>query len=157
MRLLQISKDSLSFPKKESVKRLMKIEMKHTILFLFLLLFILILPTEMELLLNNEGDIPKSIFFLQLFVVYPLFMIFLGLAGVSFLSGLFMFISRMVKRRLKYQFLWKMTVYALSKPILIVTLLDFLAISNPFFLVLIFLLLVFLMYKMIVSFPKRSR
>lgn len=129
--------------------------MKYTIIYFFILLFILSLPTEINLLINNENDIPQAMFYIQVLVLYPIIMIFFGLSIVSLITGCFVYVSKLLKRKLRFQLLWKLTIFSLTKPVLIYVIFVLILENNTFVNLLITILLAFTMYRIIMGFPKR--
>src|SRR5690606_21369368 len=80
------------------------------------------LPIEINLLLDDsymESEIPQNIYIIQVLLFYPFLMLFLGIAGISTLAGAGVGVSKVTHRHLKFQFLWKMCAFALTKPIII--------------------------------------
>lgn len=149
-------KDSLWLPQRDAMKRLMKQDMTSAIFYFFFLLFILTVQMEIELLTGNTGEIPQSIFYIQVIIIYPIFMILLGLTATTIIAGCCVIVSRMLKRKLMFQLLWKQTIFALTKPIILLALANFLIGSNLYINSVVFILLAFTMYKIITNFPKRN-
>ncbi|WP_223254537.1 DUF1189 family protein [Bacillus sp. HNG] len=152
--------DSLRLPNKAAMKRLNKLEMRHTIVFLLLLLFIIALPIEINLLLDDsykESDIPQNIYIIQVLLFYPFLMLFLGIAGISVLAGLGVGISKLTHRQLKFQFLWKMCAFALTKSVVLFAVANILIGTHWIVNTIVFVLLFYTILRMIFHYPQRVK
>ncbi|MFT4416125.1 DUF1189 family protein [Fredinandcohnia humi] len=160
MKLLSVFLDSLRLPNKAAMKRINRLEMRYTILFLLILLFVVALPIEISLLLDDsykESDIPQNIYIIQVLLFYPFLMLFLGLTGITVLAGLGVGVSTLIHRHLKFQFLWKMSAFALTKPILIFAVIDLLIGGHWIINLLILIFLFSIIYRMILHYPKKMK
>lgn len=148
----------LKFPKKEAILRLNRFDMRSTILYFFTLMFVMILPLEIKLLFDNypSNDVPESIYVVQVIILYPISMIFFGLLGMSFLTGSALFVSKILKKRVKMQLLWKLITFSLTKPILAYTLANVFIGNNKIVNLIVFTMIIYYIIKMIIVFPKRS-
>lgn len=152
--------DCLRLPDKAAMKRLNKLEMRNTLLFLLLLLFIVALPIEINLLLDDsykESNIPQNIYVIQVLLFYPFLMLFLGIAGISVLAGLGVGVSKITHRQLKFQFLWKMCAFALTKPIIIFAVANLLIGAHWIVNLIVSVLLFYTILRMIFHYPKRVK
>ncbi|WP_142255402.1 DUF1189 family protein [Bacillus sinesaloumensis] len=152
--------DSLRLPNKAAMKRLNKLEMRHTILFLLSLLLVIALPIEINLLLDDsykESEIPQNIYIIQILLFYPFLMLFLGIAGISVLAGIGVGVSKLVHRHLKFQFLWKMCAFALTKPIIIFSVANVLIGTHWIVNTVIYVLLFYTILRMIFHYPRRVK
>ncbi|MDR4888298.1 DUF1189 family protein [Fredinandcohnia sp. QZ13] len=152
--------DSLRLPNKAAMKRLNKLEMRHTIVFLLLLLFIIALPIEINLLLDDsykESEIPQNIYIIQVLLFYPFLMLFLGIAGISVLAGLGVGISKLTHRQLKFQLLWKMCAFALTKSVILFAVANILIGTHWIVNTIVFVLLFYTILRMIFHYPQRVK
>ncbi|MEH7384912.1 DUF1189 family protein [Bacillus sp. JJ1521] len=134
--------------------------MRNTLVFLLLLLFIVALPIEINLLLDDsymESDIPQNIYVIQVLLFYPFLMLFLGIAGISVLAGLGVGVSKITHRQLKFQFLWKMCAFALTKPIIIFAIVNLLIGAHWVVNSIVIVLLFYTILRMIFHYPKRVK
>ncbi|RSK55220.1 DUF1189 family protein [Bacillus canaveralius] len=153
MKYITVLKDCLLFPKKAAVVRLNKLDMKSTILYFFILMIVMLLPVETDLLFHaSQGN--QSLYITQVLILYPFFMFFYGLAGLTFLAGCGLVLSRLLQRKLKFQLLWKMTIFALTKPMIAAALAHFFIGSNPAVAFIVFIMLCVNMVRMISVYPK---
>lgn len=154
MKYFEILKDSMIFPKKNAVLKLNKVEMKHTLVYLFILMAIFLLPVEWDMLYHttekNEG------YYIQVLMLFPIFTIFLSLIGITFIAGCVKVVSKQLSRELKYQLLWKMTIFAITKPMITALLIQFIFGSDSPVMFLAFALLVVNFIRMVLVFPKRK-
>jgi len=156
MKLIYAFIDSLKLPKKEAMKRVNKLNMKTTIIYLFFLLIIWALPIIIELLaLKDNNDIPRDIYIIQVLIVYPFLMVFLALVTITIVSFFGTLVSKAVKRKLKFQLLWKMSVFALTLPTLVYTLMYIIIGSNSFVNGGVLILFAFTLVRMILHYPKQ--
>ncbi|WP_449538556.1 DUF1189 family protein [Ferdinandcohnia sp. Marseille-Q9671] len=160
MKLFSTLSDSWRLPEKTAMKRLNRLEMRNTLVFLLLLLFILALPIEINLLLDEsykENDIPQNVYFIQVLLFYPFLMLFLGILGISLVAGVGVAVSRLVHRQLKFQFLWKMCAFALTKPIIIFAVANLFIGTHWVVNAFVFILLFYTVLRMIFHYPKRKK
>ncbi len=152
-------KNSLLLPKKKAVFRLNRISMRNTLVYLFLVLFLALSPNFILSALSNkellEGN-GLDLFLLQLIVLYPMVCIFLGIVVISLLAGGGMLLKGLFKRKLAYQQLWKMSVFALTIPLILFFIISFLELRH--WMLYIGLLVLFYLYItfMIMVYPKRK-
>ncbi|PLR95532.1 DUF1189 family protein [Bacillus sp. T33-2] len=148
-----VLKDCLLFPKKEAVVRLNKLDMKSTIIYFFILMIVMLLPVEIRLLFEgNQGN--NSLYITQVLILSPLFMFFYGLAGITFLEGCSLVLSRLLQRKLKFQLLWKMNIFALTKPVIAGVLAQFIIGSSPVVTLIVFIILAVSIVRMVCVYPK---
>ena len=160
MNLLFIFKQSLFLPKKEALFHLNRMSMRDTITYMVCLLLLLLSPDIVKMILDTEvahGALPRSVYIVQIIVIYPLLIFFIVVAGVSILAVTAAIVKRVLGRKLAYHHLWKMTVYALTLPLIIYTVLKFLPIDHFVVNILPLLIFYFLIYKMILVYPKRIK
>ncbi|MBB6452485.1 ABC-type multidrug transport system permease subunit [Salirhabdus euzebyi] len=155
MGLLIALKNSLLLPKKEALFRLNRVGMLHTMTYLFVLMIVLFIPNLVNNIENLSRNEEKSMYMLQVIVFYPFVIFFTMICLVSILTFLSFIISKLVKRKLTYQLLWKMTTFAITIPLLIHSIVSVIGYNNPGIIALLLLILYTLMYKMIIIYPKK--
>ncbi|WP_188208198.1 DUF1189 family protein [Alkalibacillus aidingensis] len=159
MNLLRIFKNSLRLPNKQALFSLNRENMRDTMVYILILIFILCLPDAVRIIYNfmtGESSVPTDVFIVQFTVLYPLMIIFLMVAGVSLHACTAYVIRSLSKRKLAYQQLWKMTSYALTIPILLLITFRMLTIEQTWINLIPFIVSHLLLYKMITVFPKRG-
>ncbi|MGG0719496.1 hypothetical protein ABE096_18210 [Robertmurraya massiliosenegalensis] len=155
MKLFMIFKDCLLLPQKDAMLRLNRLQMKNTFLYYFVLLIILIVPLEITVLQENATG-SNDFYITQVLILYPFFMIFYALIGISMLTFITVLIGKALKRKLKFQFLWKMIAFTLTKPVLVFVFAYVLignhTVVNVFVLVLTF----FSIVRLVLAYPKKK-
>ncbi|SET99500.1 Protein of unknown function [Salinibacillus kushneri] len=149
-------KNSFLLPKKSALFRLNRISMRNTIVYISIILFLLFVPDVIQMIIQFEHtNIPRSMYILQLCVIYPFLIIFLAVTGISLLAGISYILKGILRRKLAYQQLWKMTAFALTTPLILHVLfkhtIHFPLITNG----LPLLVLYSIMYRMIITYPKK--
>ncbi|WP_181350415.1 DUF1189 family protein [Thalassobacillus sp. CUG 92003] len=152
--------NSLRLPKKEAMFHLNRKGIIHTILYVFLLLVVLFLPDLIRMLLNLEASADegtsRGLLIIQVLVFYPGFVIFMILVSVSIFAGCGLLMRTWLNRKLTYQQLWKLTVYAATTPLIIVTVLNMTPLNEWMVALLFISTLLFLLLRMIQIYPKRT-
>ncbi|WP_035723671.1 hypothetical protein [Gracilibacillus boraciitolerans] len=159
MAIFSILKNSATLPKKAAMFRLNRVSMRDTLVYLFLLFFISFLPNVIMNVVQfnlSQSDIAYSQYLLQIIVFYPFFMMFLVVTSISLLATGPWLLTWILQRKLAYQQLWKMTSYGIFWPIIIYHLLFFINIPISVSFSVSLALLYFILYKMIIIYPKRK-
>jgi hypothetical protein len=157
--LFIIFKNSLLLPKKEALFRLNRVSMRNTLTYIVCLMFLLFLPDVVKVVMDVEAGLeglPKGSYITQVIVFYPLFILFIVVTGVSLLAALSLPIKEVLGRKLAYHQLWKMTTFAMTVPLIIYTVLKLFHVNSVVVNLLQLIILYFLIYKMILVYPKRS-
>ncbi|RWZ52240.1 DUF1189 domain-containing protein [Halobacillus fulvus] len=150
---------SVRLPKKESMFHLNRKGMTNTIGYLFVLLTVLFLPDLIGTIIHLDSsltEVSRGLYLVQVFVFYPLLIIFLIIVGVSVLAGAALLLRRALHRKLTYQQLWKMTAYASTIPLILSVLLKYIAVPDSISALLFLGIFTFVMYRMIKIYPKAS-
>ncbi|GAA0468164.1 DUF1189 family protein [Alkalibacillus silvisoli] len=158
MGLIRIFKNSIKLPSKKALFALNRENMRDTMSYILILMFLVCLPDAIRITSNyltGERSIPADLFITQLIIVYPLLVAFLMVAGVSFHAGIAYIMRHVTKRKLAYQQLWKMTAYALTIPVIILIVLRIIQYDSSIIILIPFLLLHVLLFQMITVFPRR--
>lgn len=159
MNLLSIFKRSLMLPKKEALFSLNRVSMRDAMVYIIILLFILFLPDIVHDFIrssSSDNSFLLEVFVVRLLVLYPLLILFIMVSSISLLSALIIPIKELLKRKLKYQQLWKMTVFALTIPLIIIFAFRILQINEWYINLLPLIIYFVLMIKMITVYPKRK-
>src|SRR5699024_9246005 len=151
--------ESIKLPKKKSVFKLNRISMDSVVVYMFILLALVSLPSLFYQLSNISVLSVKigSFFYLFYFFIFHYFVIvvlvFIVLSIISYLFSLF---TKFFGRRLHYSILWKMTAFSISFPFLVYTILAFFYNISDNFLWFSFLYPSILLYKIITIYPIRK-
>ncbi|HLR59367.1 MAG TPA: DUF1189 family protein [Pseudogracilibacillus sp.] len=152
--------ESIKLPKKKSVFKLNRIGMDIVVIYMFMLLAIVSLPSLTYQMLNSsELNIKIGSFFylIYFFIFHYLVIVVLIFIVISFIAYLATLFTRISGRRLHYSILWKMTAFSTTIPFLLYTILAFFYNINDNFLWLSFLYTAILLYKIITIYPKRKK
>lgn len=160
MKLINIFKHCMILPKKEAVFLLNRVSMRDTLVYIFILIFLLGMPEGIELVFADnqflKSDL-RSVFILQMITLYPMYVIFSSLIGISLLAAGGLLVTILFKRKLTYHHLWKMSAYALTTPLLLSTITSLIGISHWSINIVLLVVFYFITYKMIIIYPKRLR
>ncbi|MGE7934471.1 DUF1189 family protein [Viridibacillus arvi] len=157
MSIVTTFKVSLSLPKKKAVYQINRIKTKDYLMYMLLMHFVLALPNGIQM--ANEfiakGDIDKT--FLLVFTLYPLLVILTCMTSISVLATTGLLIRTVAKRKLVYQLLWKMAMYACTYPILIYTTINLFYKTNSMIYLTLVMLFLYIFTKMILAYLKKKR
>ncbi|WP_053220228.1 DUF1189 family protein [Virgibacillus senegalensis] len=159
MQLWKIFRHSVTLPKKQAVFWLNRISMRDTLVYIFLLIFILYLPEGYALAFQDnlllDSDL-RSVFILQSITFYPMYVIFSGLVVISVLAAGALLMARLLDRKLAFQHVWKMTAFALTLPLIVYTAVKLAGWDNGIIFPLLILGFYVILYKMVTVYPKRK-
>lgn len=155
-----IFQESIKLPSKKALFKLNRTGMDLSVIYMFILTFISSLPSLIEQFSNGlEANIQISTFFLIIyfFIFHYLPITTIVMIGISFISFIALGITKVMKRKLRFSILWKMTAYTTTIPFLIFTILAFFFPLSNYFLFLSILYTLILLIKMISIYPQRRR
>lgn len=150
--------NSLKLPGKKAMFKLNRIGMDIVVIYLFILLFIVSMPALLQQLGVTEGLTDKLPFILKIiyfFMFYYLPLTIGVFVFISILSYLGIGISKLLKRKLRFQIIWKLLAFTTTIPFLIYTILAFIYPIGDRYLFLALIYSVVLLILMILKFPKR--
>ena len=154
MGVLNALKLSLSLPNKKAVFQLNRVKTKDFFLYIILLHIFLGLPGAINMVIEviHTGELSAA--FLLAITLYPFLIITFGIVGISILAALGIVMTTLLQRKLVYQLLWKMAMFATTTPIILYTLFDFFGLINGLVNTLLFMFFMFTLTKMILVYPK---
>lgn len=154
MGVLNALKLSLSLPNKKAVFQLNRVKTKDFFLYILFLHILLGLPGAIGMLIEfiSKGEMDGS--FLLAATLYPFLIVTLGIVGISLLATIGLMIRTITKRRLVYQLLWKMAMYASTTPIVLYMIFDLFGSVNWIFNSLLFGWFLFTFTRMILVYPR---
>ncbi|MGF9976836.1 DUF1189 family protein [Viridibacillus arvi] len=157
MSIVTTFKVSLSLPKKKAVYQINRIKTKDYLLYILLMHFVIALPNGIQMASEfiAKGDIDKT--FLLVFTLYPLLVILTGITSISVLATTGLLIRTVAKRKLIYQLLWKMAMYACTYPVLLYTTINLFYKTNSMVHLILVMLFLYIFTKMILAYPKKKR
>src|SRR5699024_5797819 len=151
--------ESIKLSKKKSVFKLNRISMDIVVVYMFILLALVSLPSLFYQMSNSSELSVKigSFFYLIYFFIFHylviVVLVFIVLSIIAYLSSLF---TKFSFRRLHYSLLWKMTAFSTTLLFLFYTILAFFYNIINYFLFFSFFSMSFLLYKIITIYPKRK-
>lgn len=122
MNLFNLFKHGIKLPLRKSMFALNRTGMDIAMLYLFLLVFIVSIP-DLVLRIINQDSLSMNLLFttLYFFMFYYLPLVVMMLLTISAVSYVATIIAKLMKRKLRYQILLKMCIYALTVPFLVYT------------------------------------
>jgi len=149
--------DSLKIPQKNSVFKLNRIGMDIAVIYMFILLAIVSIPSLIEQIkINSTSTIHIHTFFLLIFffIFYYLVLVICIFILISIYAYLGTKLAMVTHRRLHFSILWKMVAFSTTLPFIIYTIIAlFYPISN----ILIWIFLVYttlILIKIIMIYPR---
>jgi len=153
-----IFKDSMKLPNKKSMFRLNRIGMDIVVFYLFILLFIVSIPSFIQQITQTNSYINDLNIVFQIIYFFIFFYLPLNLIVFSFLSLIAYIglgITRLMQRKLRFSILWKMCAFTTTLPFIIYTILALFFPIDIEFLWIFILYTLILLIKMISIYPKR--
>src|SRR5690625_1613494 len=148
----------MKLPNKKSMFRLNRIGMDIVVFYLFILLFIVSIPSFIQQITQtnsyiNDLNIVFQIIYFFIFFYLPLNMIvFFFLSLIAYIG---LGITKLMHRKLRFSILWKMSAFSTTVPFVIYTIIALFSPINIMFLWLFILYTLILLIKMISIYPKR--
>ncbi len=151
--------NSLKLPNKQAMFQLNRTGMDITVVYLFILLLIVSMPSLFEMITATSGptaDMNLLFLLIYFFMFYYLpltIFIFIALSLIAYIGT---FIARGMKRKLHFSILWKMSAYTTTIPFLLYTMIKLIFPVSDKFLSLFVIYTFILLVKMITVYPKRK-
>lgn len=159
MILWQTFIESLQLPRKQALFQLNRKGMDTVVFYLFILIMIASIPEFFNRIeANSTSDLQMNVFFLFIyfFIFYYLPLTVFVFAMLAIIAYIGVFIAKLMKRKLRFSLLWKMSAFTITIPFLIFTILAlFFPIPNSYLFLTILYTLIMLI-KMISIYPKRK-
>ncbi|QKY70815.1 DUF1189 domain-containing protein [Lentibacillus sp. CBA3610] len=152
--------DSLKLPNKKALFRLNRIGMDITVVYMFILMLIVAIPSLTGQLTTEDGAgsaMNLPFFLIYFFIFYYLPLTIIVFIYISFVAFIGTGIAKLLRRKIKFSILWKLLAYTITVPSILYTLFAFfVSIPNVFAGVFILYTLLFLV-KIITVFPQRKK
>ncbi|WP_042147704.1 DUF1189 family protein [Paucisalibacillus sp. EB02] len=151
---------SLQLPRKQSVFKLNRIPMDITVFYMFIMLFIVSIPslidrlTETSSIGSDMNIVFKLIYFFMFYYLPLTIMVFLL---ITLLAYLFTWIAKSMQRKLKLQIFWKMIAYSTTIPFILYTVIAIITPISDSYLLLSMVFTFVLLFKIINVYPKRKK
>ena len=159
MILWQTFIESLQLPKKQALFKLNLKGMDTVVFYLFILLLIVSIPSLLDRIdANSTSDLNMHVFFLLIyfFIFYYLPLNVFVFALLTLIAYIGLGISKLMKRKLRFSILWKMSAFTTTIPFLIYTMIALFFPIRDTYLVLTILYTLMMLIKMISIYPKRK-
>lgn len=152
--------ESVKLPSKKALFKLNRTGMDIVVIYMFFLIIIVSIPSLVDQLIYAEGlSKETNVFFILIFffIFHVLPLNIIVFVSLSLLSLIFLGITKLMQRKLRFAILWKMAAYTTTVPFIIYTLLAlYFPIPNTYLWVSL-LYTVILLIKMISIYPKRRQ
>ncbi|WP_156289920.1 DUF1189 family protein [Oceanobacillus salinisoli] len=150
--------NSMKLPNKQAMFQLNRVGLDIAIFYILILLLIVSIPSLVDRLTDADGfgsDINLIFTLIYFFIFYYLPLTVIVFAIISITAYLGKLISKILKRKLHYSLLWKMTAFTITIPFLLYTILAFLFSVTDIYLLFAFIYSFGLLCRMIFIYPKR--
>src|SRR5699024_3943559 len=128
-----------------------------TVGYIFIWMLIASIPPGVNYALTTKDqDMSVTMFMLQFFVFYYAIFALMGSHAISVLAAISLAIGKWLRRKLAYQQLWKMTVFAATIPMMLFTLAEGFHMTHWLVLVILIVLILTILIRMILIFPKQN-
>lgn len=151
---------SIKLPNKNAIFKLNRIGMDITVIYMFLLLLLVAVPSFIAQWTGAENLMAEMnfLFFLIYFFIFfylPLtIIVFLSLSLVAYIA---VAVARLMRRKLRFSILWKMSAYATTIPAVLYTVTALFIPVGNFFLILSVLFILIMLLAIISVYPKRRK
>lgn len=149
---------SIKLPHKKAMFQLNRIGMDITVIYMFILLMLVSIPSLIDRLSATSGPgTDLNIFFLVIyfFIFYYLPLTLIVFLLLSLIAYIGVGIAKLLKRKLRYPILWKMSAYTTTIPFLIYTIAALIFTVSDAFLLLFFVYTFLFLIKIISVYPRR--
>lgn len=150
---------SLRLPQKQAVFALNRTGMDIVVLYLFLLLIIVCIPSFIDQVRNPNSFLSNmNLVFLLIyfFIFYYLPLTLVVFTLLSIIAYIATKLALIMKRKLKYSILWKMSALSTTIPFIVYTIIAFFHPLNQLFLLISIAFMCMLLLKIILIYPKRN-
>src|SRR5699024_3805271 len=144
-------------PAKRAVFQLNRVKTKQFFSYIFFLLLLVLLPNGIQLVADSVDSGGFGQEYLIILILYPSLVILFGILVISLLASLVLFFRWVTETKLVDPLLWRMTVYALTYPIIIFTILDVFNITSTLINGLLVIVFVLIFFRMILVYPKARK
>ena len=158
MIFLQAFLHSIKLPSKKAMFQLNRIGMDITVLYMFILLMVVSIPSLIERLTATSGpgtDLNLFFLIIYFFIFYYLPMTLIVFLVLSLIAYIGVGIAKLMKRKLRYAILWKMSAFTTTIPLVLYTIVALIFPVSDSFLWLFFIYTFIFLIKIISVYPKR--
>ncbi|WP_100011682.1 DUF1189 family protein [Lentibacillus sediminis] len=160
MSILQAFVHSIKLPSKHAIFRLNRLGMDHTVGYMFILLFLVSLPSLIDQLTATSGlgadmnIVFKLIYFFMFYYLPLTIFVFLLLCLIAYIG---VWIARSLGRKLHFSILWKMSAYTTTIPFLLYAVVALLFPVSDVYLLLTSLFTFVMLVRIITVYPRRKK
>lgn len=158
MKLIEAFLHSLKLPSKKAMFKLNRISMDLVVFYLFILLFIVSIPALIEQIQVTDGFIGELHIILKLIYFFMFYYLPLTISLFIFITILAYVgtgISKILKRKLRLQIIWKLLAFTTTTPFLTFAMLSLIYPISDKYLFLAAVYSLILLVLMILKYPKR--
>lgn len=153
-----VFKESIKLPNKKAMFKLNRIGMDIVVFYMFILLLFVSIPSFIQQITQtnnyiNDLNIVFQIIYFFIFFYLPLNVIVFFF--ISLIAYIGVGITKIMRRKLHFSILWKMTAFTTTVPLIIYTIIALFTPIDIAFLWLFILYTLILLIKMISIYPKR--
>lgn len=159
MILLQAFLNSVKLPNKQAIFKLNRIGMDITVLYMSILVLLVSIPSLVDRVTATAGasaDMQLILLLVYFIIFYYLPLITMVLLLLSLVAYIGTGISRLMKRKIKFPILWKMSAYTTTIPFLLYTIIALIFTVDVMYLWLFLISSLFFIIKIITVYPKRK-
>ncbi|WP_010648881.1 hypothetical protein [Oceanobacillus massiliensis] len=158
MTYLHLFLTSLKLPKKNAMFKLNRAGMDVAVIYMFLMLAIVSIPSLIERLTATTGlgaDLHIIFKLIYFFMFYYLPMTILVFAALSIVAYMGVGFAMITQRKLRFAILWKLSAFTTTIPFLLYTVITLLFHVSDLYLAIAFLYAFILLIKMITIYPQK--
>jgi len=151
---------SIRLPQKKAMFQLNHIGMDVTVVYMFILLMIVSIPSLVDSLTTSTGSIGEmNIFFVLVYFFFVYYLILTGIVFIllSLIAYIGTLISKLLQRKIRFAILWKLSAYSTTLPFLLYGVIAFFIPLHQAYLWLLCVYIFFFLIKMIIVFPRRKK
>ncbi|RYG73368.1 hypothetical protein EU245_06670 [Lentibacillus lipolyticus] len=152
--------NSLKLPSKQAVFQLNRIGMDFTVLYMFILIVFISLPSFTNKLQASGGpgsDMNLVFFFIYFFIFYYLPLVIMAFLLLSLIAYLGTSFAKLLRRKIRFSILWKLTVYTTTIPFFLYTAAALIFPLKDGWLSVFMIYSLVLVLKIITVYPKRKK
>lgn len=150
---------SFLLPRKETVFALNRVRMDITVFYLFIILALASIPALIEQTFIDpitNVQIHGFFLFIYFFIIYYLILVIVVFCSISVIAYIVKWMAHILKRKLHYAILWKMTAFATTIPIVLFTVLSFFITLSNMFIILATIYVLTILFFIVTIYPRRS-
>lgn len=150
--------NSLKLPNKKAMFQLNRTGMDTAIIYVFILILITSIPEFITRITSSDQVITHMFIYIAYFLIfYYVPLALMTLFALSVIAYLYTVFAKVVQRKLRFQIIWKLTAYATTIPLMLLTGIAFFTPIPVYFLLPALIWVTLLVTLMITSFPRYKK